>query len=341
MGVLLVMGMTSLAGCAVGKEETILFYNYGENIDDETLQAFEKEYGIKVKMDEFDDMETMHLQLTGSDAKYDVILVSDALMPKMIEEGALQPLNKDNIPSLAQMDEQYLDLAVDPGNKYSVPYMCGTIGIVYDKNQVTEPGESWDIMWDPKYKGKVFMFDTYRDTLGAALKRLGYSMNSENPEELEAAKASLLEQRELVDPIYGVDNGTSMIAKGETALNMIWSGEGLNLQDEYPNLVYTIPEEGVNFWIDSLCIPANATNVSGAEKFINFISEKESALRIADAIGYTTPNKEAKMLQPDKVKDNPNAYMSEELMKLSEIYTPLSNEVKQMYDKVWTEIKAN
>ena len=150
---------------------------------------------------------------------------------------------------------------MDSENKYSVPYMFGTVGIIYDKNVVKETVDSWDILWDEKYKGKVFMFDTYRDTIGAALKKLGYSLNSENPKELEEAKALLLEQRKLVDPKYGVDNGTTMIATGETALNMIWSGEGLNLQDEYSNLVYIVPKEGVNFWVDSLCISKDATNV--------------------------------------------------------------------------------
>ena len=278
-GSVLVAGI-SLVGCSGQSSESITFFNYGENIDKETLKQFEEEYGIKVKMSTFDDMDTMYLKIAESNAQYDVILVSDALMPKMIDGGLLQELNKENIPNIAQMDEEYLNLEIDPGNKYSVPYMFGTIGIIYDKNVVTEEVDSWDILWDEKYKNKVFMFDTYRDTIGAALKKLGYSLNSENPEELEEAKQLLLEQRKLVDPIYGVDNGTSMIATGETALNMIWSGEGLNLQDEYPNLVYTIPKEGVNFWIDSLCIPANAKNVEGAEKFINFVSDKESVFLV-------------------------------------------------------------
>lgn len=330
-----------LVGCSGQSSESITFFNYGENIDKETLKQFEEEYGIKVKMSTFDDMDTMYLKIAESNAKYDVILVSDALMPKMIDGGLLQELNKENIPNIAQMDEEYLNLEIDPGNKYSVPYMFGTIGIIYDKNVVTEEVDSWDILWDEKYKNKVFMFDTYRDTIGAALKKLGYSLNSENPEELEEAKQLLLEQRKLVDPIYGVDNGTSMIATGETALNMIWSGEGLNLQDEYPNLVYTIPKEGVNFWIDSLCIPANAKNVEGAEKFINFVSDKESALRIADEIGYTTPNKEARLEQPEHVRNNPNAYMTKEMMDLSELYVPFSLDVKKMYDGIWTEIKVS
>ena len=330
-----------LVGCSGQSSESITFFNYGENIDKETLKQFEEEYGIKVKMSTFDDMDTMYLKIAESNAQYDVILVSDALMPKMIDGGLLQELNKENIPNIAQMDEEYLNLEIDPGNKYSVPYMFGTIGIIYDKNVVTEEVDSWDILWDEKYKNKVFMFDTYRDTIGAALKKLGYSLNSENPEELEEAKQLLLEQRKLVDPIYGVDNGTSMIATGETALNMIWSGEGLNLQDEYPNLVYTIPKEGVNFWIDTLCIPANAKNVEGAEKFINFVSDKESALRIADEIGYTTPNKEARLEQPEHVRNNPNAYMTKEMMDLSELYVPFSLDVKKMYDGIWTEIKVS
>ena len=330
-----------LSGCGANKQDTITFLNYGANIDEETLKAFEETYGMKVKMDEFDDMESMHIKIAGSDVAYDVILVSDALMPVMIEEGLLQELNKDKIPNIAQMDEAYLDLAMDPGNKYSVPYMFGTIGIIYDQNVVTEEVDSWDILWDEKYKDQIFMFDTYRDTIGMALKKLGYSMNSSNEEELEEAKKILLEQRELVDPKYGVDNGTTMIAQGESAVNMIWSGEGLNLQDEYPNLKYVIPKEGANFWIDSLCIPANAKNVEGAEKFINFVSDKESALRIADEIGYTTPNKEARMEQSEHIKDNPNAYMSKELMDLCEIYEPLPLEVKRMYDRVWAQVKIN
>ena len=286
-------------------------------------------------------METMYQKVSNSGVKYDVILVSDALMPRMIKNNLVQELNKDNIPNISQMDEDYLNLDIDPGNKYSVPYMFGTVGLIYNKDVVKEDVDSWDILWDEKYKNRIFMFDTYRDTLGAALKKLGYSLNSENPKEIEEAKELLLEQRKLVDPVYGVDNGTTMIPAGESDINMIWSGEGLNLQDENPNLVYVVPKEGANFWIDSLCIPSNAKNVSGAEKFINFVSDKESALRIADEIGYTTPNKEARKEQPASVRNNPNAYMTEEIMSRCEIYTDLPMDVKKMYDKAWIQIKSD
>lgn len=328
-------------GCSKKPQEQINFFNYGENIDDETIKEFEETYNIKVNMETFDDMEAMYQKINSGAGQYDVVLVSDALMPRMIEKGLVQELNKDNIPNISQMDEQYLDLEIDPGNKYSVPYMFGTIGIVYNKDVVKEEVNSWDILWDEKYKDQIFMFDTYRDTIGVALKKLGYSMNSTNEKEIEEAKNLLLEQRNLVNPIYGVDNGTTMIPAGETNINMIWSGEGLNLQEEYPNLVYVVPEDGANFWIDSLCITSNAKNVEGAEKFINFVSDKESALRIADEIGYTTPNKEARLEQPEDVQNNPNAYMPEEIMNICEIYKDFTLEIKKIYDDAWTAIKVN
>lgn len=338
----MVMMGTFFVGCS-NKQNTqeINFYNYGENIDDETVKEFEQKYNIKVNIETFDDMEAMYSKIKSGAGKYDVVLVSDALMPRMIDQKLIQEINKDNIPNISQMDEEYLDLEIDPGNKYSVPYMFGTVGLIYNKDVVKEEVNSWDILWDEKYKDRIFMFDTYRDTIGVALKKLGYSLNSTNQKEIDEAKELLLEQRKLVKPLYGVDNGTTMIPAGETDINMIWSGEGLNLQDEHPNLVYVVPEEGANFWIDSLCIPKNAKNVEGAEKFINFVSDKKSALRIADEIGYTTPNKEARQEQPESVRNNPNAYMPTEIMNRCEIYKDFPLDVKKMYDKAWIAIKSD
>ncbi len=328
-------------GCSKDPSKQVSFLNYGENIDEETLKEFEKETGLKVIVETFDDMETMYQKISAGGVNYDVILVSDALMPRMINDGLLQEINHENIPNISQMDDAYLNLEIDPGNKYSVPYMFGTVGLIYNKDVVTEEVDSWDILWNEKYKNKIFMFDTYRDTMGAALKKLEYSLNTHNPSEIEEAKQLLLEQRKLVNPIYGVDNGTTMIPAGESDINMIWSGEGLNLQDEYPNLVYVVPKEGANFWIDSLCIPKNAKNLEGAEKFINFVSDKEAALRIADEIGYTTPNKEARMMQPEEVRNNPNAYMPEEIMDRCEFYVDFPSDVKKIYDDAWIQIKSN
>ena len=337
----ILMISTLFVGCSKKTSEEINFFNYGENIDEETVKEFEKQYGIKVNIETFDDMENMYQKVKNEGVKYDVILVSDALMPRMIKQNLIQELNKDNIPNISQMDEEYLNLEIDPGNKYSVPYMFGTVGLIYNKDVVKENVDSWDILWNEKYKDKVFMFDTYRDTIGVALKKLGYSLNSTDPKQIEEAKELLIQQRKTVDPIYGVDNGTTMIPSGESDINMIWSGEGLNLQEENPNLVYVVPKEGANFWIDSLCIPSNAKNVEGAEKFINFVSDKESALRIADEIGYTTPNKEARLEQPENVRNNPNAYMPKEIMDRCEIYVDFPKNIKRMYDDAWLDIKSS
>lgn len=340
VGVILCMVLFTLAATGCMKKDrsnTINFLNYGANIDDETVKDFEDQYGMKVNIETFDDMETMYNKVKAGAVKYDVILVSDSLMKRMIDEELVQPLNKDNIPNISQMDESYLNLDIDPGNKYSVPYMFGTVGLIYNTDKIKEDVDSWDVLWDEKYKGEIFMFNTYRDTIGVALKKLGYSLNSTDNDQLQAAKDALLAQKPLVK-IYESDLGTETIATGETYVNMIWSGEGLNLQDEYPNLKYVVPKEGANFWIDSLCIPQNAINVDGAEKFINFVSDKDSALRIADEIGYTTPNKLAREEQPDSIKNNPNAYMPEDVMKRCEIYKDLDKQDKEKYMNIWTAL---
>jgi spermidine/putrescine transport system substrate-binding protein len=335
----IILSTTLFVGCTVTPKESINFFNYGANIDEETLKLFEKTYNIKVNMGTFDEMEVMYQKISSGSVAYDVILVSDMLLPRMIEEDLLMPLNLSQIPNFSQLDPMYLNLAIDPNNLYSVPYMFGTVGLLYDTNVVKEPVTSWDILWDSRYKDKIFMFDTYRDTIGVALKKLGYSLNSTDTQALEEARILLLQQREQVAPKYGVDNGTTMIETGETAINMIWSGEGLHLQDTYPNLVYVVPQEGANIWLDSLCIPKNATNLSGAEKFINFLTDKTSALRIAEEIGYTTPNKEAQLLQDISVRNNPNAYMDETLLKSCEFYVDLPSDAKKIYDYIWTQIK--
>lgn len=328
---------TLFVGCKRDRSKEINFLNYGENIDDETLKEFEREYGIKVNLETFDDMETMYTKVKAGGVKYDVVLVSDSLMERMIKEDLLKELNKENIPNIDQMDEAYLNLSFDKGNNYSVPYMFGTVGLIYNKEYVKGNVDSWSTLWDEKYSGEIFMMNTYRDTIGVALKQLGYSLNTTNEAELNKAKELLIKQKAL-SPIYGSDLGTETIANGDTVVNMIWSGEGLNLQAENPNLVYIVPKEGANFWIDSLAIPKNSENVEGAEKFINFVSDKKAALRIADEIGYTTPNKEAREMQPEEIKSNPNAYMPKEVMDRCELYSDLSGKAKEDYWNVWLSL---
>ena len=161
LSICIVIVAALFVGCSKKPKEEINFLNYGENIDQETVKEFEKQYGIKVNIETFDDMETMYQKISSGGVKYDVILVSDALMPRMIKNNLVQELNKENIPNIYQMDEEYLNLEIDPGNKYSVPYMFGTVGLIYNKDVVKEKVDSWDILWDEKYKNKIFMFQYF------------------------------------------------------------------------------------------------------------------------------------------------------------------------------------
>ena len=194
-------------------------------------------------------------------------------------------------------------------------------------------------MWNPKYKDEIFVLDSQRDAIGMALKYLGYPLNSTDEVELSAAKAALIEQKKL-GTIYGADNVKDLMISGERAIAMIWSGEGLTLADEYDNLKYIVPKEGANFWIDSLVIPKGTKNKEAAEIFINFLCEKDSAYRIAEEIGSTTPPEGAMMEQDEDVRNNPGAYMPEEVMDKCESYKYLNTEELLKYEKVWLEVKS-
>lgn len=333
----MVLSLSLFVGCGKSDKTTINVLNYGENIAEGLIKEFEKEYDVKVNYKTFDDMETMYIEATSGKVNYDAILVSDNMADRLIKEEKLQKLNKDNIPNLQEMNESDLGKPYDVNNDYTVPYMNGTIGIVYNKDLVKEPVDSWNIMWDKKYEKQIFLLDSQRDTIGMALKRLGYSINSTDPKELEEAKQSLIEQKPLVLK-YGADDVMDIMRQGEASLAMIWSGEGLSLADENENLEYVVPKEGADFWLDSWAIPVGAANKDVAEQFINFLSRKENALKIAEEIGYTTPHKGAMAEQEDSVKNNPGAYMPQEVLDKCEVYKDLSGDELKLYDAVWTDL---
>lgn len=330
---------TSFVGC--GKKEdmvTINFLNWGENIAEGLIDEFESKYNIKVNEVFVDDNEAMYQELISGKTQYDVAVPGDYLVERLIDEGRLEPLDKDKIPNMVQLSEDNLNKSFDPGNVYSLPYMNGTIGIVYNKDIIKDEVDSWKDMWNPNYRDEIFVLDSQRDAIGMALKMLGYSINSTDPKELEEAKEALIKQKEL-GTIYGADNVKDLMISGERTIAMIWSGEGLNLSDEYDYLEYIVPKEGANFWIDSLVIPNGTENKEAAETFINFLCDKDSAYRIAEEIGYTTPNKEAMAMQAEGVRNNKGAYMPEDVMEKCEGYKYLTKDELKLYDDIWMEVK--
>lgn len=333
--------MSSFVGCNNKNkyDTTINFLNWGENIADGLIEEFQEKYNIGVNQIFVDDNEEMYQELISGKTQYDVVVPGDYLVERLIAEGRLEKLDKDNIPNASQLSEDNLNKPFDPGNVYSLPYMNGTIGIVYNTDIIKEPVDSWKDMWNPEYRDEIFVLDSQRDAIGMALKMLGYPLNSTDPEQLEKAKDALIEQKEL-GTIYGADNVKDLMISGERAIAMIWSGEGLNLADEYDYLKYIVPKEGANFWIDSLAIPKGTKNKETAEVFINYLCDKDSAYRIADEIGYTTPNKEAKEEQDDSVKNNPGAYMPAEVMDKCEGYKYLTQDELELYDNIWMQVKG-
>lgn len=333
--------INGLVGCSSSeKKEEINILNYGANAAEGVYEEFEKETGIKVNEKTFDDMHYMYQEVASGKVKYDVILVSDDMAEKMIKEDMLQNINKDNIPNIVNMNEGDMGKPYDPNNDYTVPYMNGTIGLIYNTETVDEDIDSWESLFDTKYKNEVFMFDNMRDTIGVALKTLGYSLNSIDQNELEEAKNLLIKQKEEVNPVYGADEVLDLMRSGEKKIAMIWSGEGLNLEAEDSKFKYVIPEEGADYWLDSWAIPKDAQNVSGAEKFINFMSDKDIAFRTADEIGYTTPQKQAIEEQPSEVRNNENAYMPKEILDKCEGYKYLDEDNLRLYEDIWMQIKG-
>lgn len=336
-----ILSVGLFAGCgSSGSKQEINVLNYGANAAEGVFEEFEKETGIKVNETTFDDMQYMYQEVSSGKVNYDVILVSDDMAEKMIKEDMLQKINKDNIPNIVNMNEGDMGKPYDPNNDYTVPYMNGTIGLIYNTEVIDEDITSWKSLFDSKYKDEVFMFDNMRDTIGVALKTLGYSLNSTNEEELKEAGELLIKQKKELNPTYGADEVLDLMRSGEKSIAMIWSGEGLNLEAEDDRFKYVIPEEGADFWLDSWAIPKSAKNVSGAEKFIDFMSSKDIALRTADEIGYTTPQKQAMEEQADEIKNNENAYMPQEILDKCEGYKFLDKENLELYQEVWIKVKS-
>ncbi len=333
-----------LTGCKKNGSSNgeVVVYNWGEYIDPETLELFEKETGIKVIYDEFETNETMYPKVEAGATVYDVICPSDYTIRKMIENDLLQELNFDHIPNAKNIGKQYYDSAMefDPGNLYAVPYCWGTVGILYNKTMVDEPVDSWTILWDPKYKDNILMQDSVRDAFMVALKTKGYSMNTLDLDELNEAKNYLLEQKDLVQA-YVVDQVRDKMIGNEAALGVIYSGEAIYTQRENPDLEYVIPKEGTNVWIDAWVIPKNAKNVENAEKFIDFMCRPDIALMNFDYITYSTPNDAARdLIEDEEIRNSTIAFPDLSQYDNLETYTYLGQEGDELYNELWKEVKS-
>ncbi len=324
------------------KNGQVIVYNWGEYIDPEIIDLFEEETGIDVIYEEFETNEIMYPKIQSGAIAYDVVCPSDYMIQRMIENDLLAEINYDHIPNLKYIGDNYMKMSrqFDPENKYSVPYLLGTVGILYNKKMVDEPVDSWGILWDKKYEDSILMQDSVRDAFAVALKYLGYSLNSTDLDELEAAKNLLIEQKPLVQA-YVIDQVRDKMIGGEAALGVIYSGEALYCQQENPDLDYVIPKEGTNIWIDSWVIPKNAKNVENAEAFINFLCRPDIAKMNFDYITYSIPNTAGRdLIEDESLRNSPIAFPDDSKLENCETFRFLGDDNDALYNRLWREIKS-
>ncbi len=334
-------GNSAEPGKGGGEQVTINVYNWGDYISETAIAEFEKANpGIKVNYENFSTNEDMYVKIKTGASAYDVAIPSDYMIKRMLDEGLLNKINMENIPNYKYIDDRFKSLSYDPNNEYSVPYMWGTVGILYNKTMVSEPVDSWKILWDEKYSKQIIMQNSERDSIGVTLKMLGYSMNTKNIAQLEEAKAKLIEQRPLV-MAYFVDEVKDAMISESAALALVWSGDAYYCMAENENLAYAVPKEGSNYWFDSMVIPKTSKHQKEAEAFINFMCDTDIAYGNAEYIGYSTPHTEVmKMLDPAITSDRA-AYPLAEDLKNYEIFEYPGDEINKEYGRIWTEVKAH
>jgi Spermidine/putrescine-binding periplasmic protein len=322
---------------------TINVYNWGEYIangTDDSMdinEEFTRQTGIKVNYTTFDSNESLYSKLAGGGANYDIIIPSDYMISKLIQEDMLAELNFDNIPNFSYIDDEFVNPAYDTENKYSVPYTWGLVGLFYNKKYVEEPS-SWSVLWDDRYSGKILMFDNPRDAFGIAQQMLGYSLNSTEEAELQEAAALLKQQKPLVQA-YVMDQIFDKMEGEEAWLAPYYSGDAAVLVEENEDIGFIIPEEGTNYFVDAICIPKSTTHQAEAEAYINFLCDPEISGANMDYVGYATPISEAKEYLEEDIVENPIYYPTDETIAKTEVFVNLPEDISMTMDRLWAEVK--
>jgi spermidine/putrescine transport system substrate-binding protein len=324
--------------CSKDEKDVLNVLNYDIYIDKSLLNQFEIDNNVTIKYDTYSTPEEMYIKAKAGASNYDLIISSEYMIERMINEGMVNKLNFENIPNYKFIGEQFKNQPYDPNNEYAVPYFWGTLGILYNKNTVDISSNSWSILWDENYDQRIIMMDSQRDTFAAALKLLGYSLNTVNEKELDEAKELLLKQKPLV-MAYITDGAPDIMISEEADMALVWSGEAVSAMAENENLDFIIPKEGSNIWIDAMFIPSTTKNQPLAEKFIDFLCSKEATLRNIDEVWYSTVNTEAiKDVDEELLNNKAFNIPDEDINKMEMFRDP--KEFIDLYSSRWTEIMA-
>jgi len=335
------MGIT-LASC--DQQEYINVYNWGLYISDgadgtiDVNKAFTEATGIKVNYSYFTSNEDMYAKVKGGGSSYDVIFPSDYMAQRMKDEGLLLELDYDNIPNAVNISEQYKGMYYDPEDKYTVPYNVGLVGLIYNKTMVEEAPDSWSVLWDERYAGKILMINNPRDGFGVAQLMLGIDLNTPDRGDWDRALQALLKQKPLVQS-YVMDEVFMKMESGEAALAVYYAGDFLTMKENNPDLEMVYPKEGTNSFVDVMCIPTTSQNKSGAEKYIDFLLSSEIALANAEYLYYTSPNKTVLENDEYSLKDDPYTYPSAEVMANTQYYHNLDEDTLRYMNELWDSLK--
>ena len=323
---------------------TLNVYNWGEYISDgsegtlDINAEFEAKYGIHVNYTNYESNENMYNKLASGGANYDVIIPSDYMIAKLIEEDMLLPLNFDNIPNYRYILDKYKGLNYDPDNLYSVPYSVGMVGLIYNTKMVTKTVDSWNIMWDTDYSGKILMFNNPRDAFAIAQFILGQDVNTESESDWRAAAELLKEQKSVVSS-YVMDEVFIKMEGGDAAIAPYYAGDFLTMHEENPDLAFVYPKEGTNFFVDAMCVPKGAKNPEAAELYINFMLEEDIGVANANTICYASPNSLVLASDDYELKDNEILYPADEDMPATQNFLNLSPATQNLMTELWNELK--
>lgn len=318
-------------------------YNWGEYIGEDVIQNFEKEYDAKVIYEYFDSNEMMYTKLLAGDS-YDVLVPSDYMIERLIKEDRLQPIDLEKIPNFENLVDSLKGLDYDPDNTYSVPYFWGNVGLVYNKNNVPKEeieAKGYEILRDEKYKGRIYIYDSERDAFMTAFKALGYSMNTDNEDEINAAYEWLCDVNAKMEPAYVTDEVIDSMANGNKDIAVVYSGDAAYILQENEDMGFCMPNEGTNLWSDAMVIPKNAENPELAHKFINYILTYEASEDNSLTVGYASSNKDvlADLSAEGGEFYGNEAYLPREGYEKDEIFH--DNEVlKKRLSELWIKVKA-
>ena len=336
------MTACSTGGSSAKDGSTLTVLNYGKYIDETVVKQFEKETGIKVKYEEYESPEEMYTKYKAGSISYDVICSSEYMVERLMEEGEVLAMDYDAMDNYRNLDPDILKMAevYDKDHKYSVPYFYGTLGLLYNKNEISgQTASHWSCLWDPTYEDEIIMENSVRDTFAPALIDLGYSLNDTKEDHLREA-LELLKQQKADNIVYGyyVDETADAMINEEAMIALCYSGEAATAMGENENLAYSIPEEGSNLWIDSWFIPRSCTNQTNALKFLNFLCREDIAQRNFDYVEYSSPITSVMENQAEDMKENEAINPGKETVKRCEIFRALNNEEASLYTKLWQEL---